>query len=142
MHLTMAVKLHYVLPVGCISKRRKGKTSNFTFQEQTNYSTFRIDLKPCPSRTVTLFKSKDECPQISAIHVPGKSCLVGALIWARLSTRQATSGLDPLRMVQKPGVFFTPSGELLKSKTLSTSTGSAVRQNIESWDQSACQLHW
>lgn len=44
-------------------------------------------------------------------------------------------------MVQKPCVFFTPSGELLKSKTLSTSTGSAVRQNVECYDQSVCHFH-
>lgn len=44
-------------------------------------------------------------------------------------------------MVQKPCVFFTPSGELLKSKTLSTSTGSAVRQNVGCYDQSVCHFH-
>lgn len=36
------------------------------------------------------------------------------------------SGFAPLRTVQKPGVFCTPSGELLKSRTFNTSTGSAV----------------
>ncbi len=44
-------------------------------------------------------------------------------------------------MVQKPCVFFTPSGELLKSKTCSTSTASAVRQNIGYYDQSVCHFH-
>lgn len=36
------------------------------------------------------------------------------------------SGLAPLRNVQKPVVLRTPSGDLWKSKTFSTSTGSAV----------------
>lgn len=40
------------------------------------------------------------------------------------------SGLDPRRTVQKPGVFFTPWGELWKSSTFSTSTGSAVEEEL------------
>lgn len=42
------------------------------------------------------------------------------------------SGLAPLRNVQKPGALRTPSGELLKSKTFRTSTGSAEKTNIYS----------
>lgn len=41
---------------------------------------------------------------------PGKSCVVGALIWNCLATLKAESGLEALRFAQKPDVLLTPSG--------------------------------